>query len=48
MKHSIKRQLALLFIALMAGLIFSCWLANNILFGKYLRAEKASGAVVGL
>ncbi len=40
MKHSIKRQLALLFIALMAGLIFSCWLANNILFGKYYVQKK--------
>lgn len=40
MKHSIKKQLALLFIALIAGLIFSCWLANNILFGKYYVQKK--------
>ena len=45
MKHSIKKQLALLFIALMAGLIFSCWLANNILFGKYYVQKKRQALV---
>ena len=45
MKHSIKKQLALLFIALMAGLIGSCWLANNILFGKYYVQKKRQALV---
>ena len=35
MKYSIKKHLALVFIALTAGLIFVCWLANNIFMEQY-------------
>ena len=35
MTHSIRRQLALIFIGLMAGTIFLCWLMNNLFLGQY-------------
>ncbi|MDY5541397.1 MAG: HAMP domain-containing sensor histidine kinase [Lachnospiraceae bacterium] len=40
MKHSIKKHLALVFIALTAGLIFVCWLANNIFLEQYYMENK--------
>ena len=40
MKHSIKRQLAQAFIALTAGLLFICWLANNIFLERYYVENK--------
>ena len=35
MTHSIRRQLARIFIGLMAGTIFLCWLMNNLFLGQY-------------
>ncbi len=35
MTHSIRRQLALIFIGLMAGTIFLCWLMNNLFLRQY-------------
>ena len=35
MTHSIRRQLALIFIGLMAGTIFLCWLMNILFLGEY-------------
>lgn len=35
MTHSIRRQLALIFIGLMAGTIFLCWLMNILFLGQY-------------
>lgn len=40
MTHSIKRQLALIFIGLMAGTILLCWLMNNIFLEKYYIRSK--------
>ncbi len=40
MTHSIRRQLALIFIGLMAGTIFLCWLMNNIFLGQYYIRSK--------
>ena len=40
MKHSLKKQLALMFIILTAGLIFSCWLANTIFLERYYIENK--------
>ena len=35
MKHSIKKQFALIFILLMSGVVFFCWLANTLFLEKY-------------
>lgn len=35
MKHSIKKQFALIFILLMSGVVFFCWLANTLLLERY-------------
>jgi len=35
MRHSIRRQFALIFIGLMAGVIFSCWLMNTFFLEHY-------------
>jgi len=40
MKHSLKRQLSLMFIFLTAGLIFACWLANNLFLERYYIENK--------
>lgn len=41
MTHSIRRQLALIFIGLMTGTIFLCWLMNNLFLGQYyIRSKK--------
>lgn len=40
MKHSIKRQFALIFIFLMAGVIFLCWLANTLFLEDYYLHRK--------
>lgn len=40
MKHSIRRQFALIFIGLMAGTILLCWLMNNIFLEEYYIRSK--------
>ena len=40
LRHSIKRQLAVVFIAVMTGLIFACWLANSLFLEKYYISNK--------
>ena len=40
MTHSIRRQLALIFIGLMAGTILLCWLMNNIFLEQYYIRSK--------
>ena len=40
MKHSIRRQLASIFIGLMAGMILLCWLLNSTLLEKYYVINK--------
>lgn len=40
MRHSIKRQFALIFIGLMAGTILMCLLINNIFLGEYYIRSK--------
>lgn len=40
MKHSIRRQLALIFIGLMAGVILLCWLMNNMFLEQYYIRSK--------
>lgn len=40
MTHSIRRQLALIFIGLMAGAILLCWLMNNIFLEQYYIRSK--------
>lgn len=40
-KHSIKRQFALIFISVMAGTILLCWLINTMFLGEYyIRSKK--------
>ena len=39
-KHSIKRQFALIFILLMTCIIFLCWLANTLFLEKYYLSRK--------
>lgn len=41
MKHSIKRQFALIFFGLMAGTILLCWLLNHFLLEQYYINTKA-------
>lgn len=40
MKHSIKKQIAFIFICLMAGTIFFCWLLNNTFLPAYYENER--------
>ena len=40
MKHSIKRQFALIFIFLMTSVIFLCWLVNTLFLEKYYLSRK--------
>ena len=40
MRHSIRRQFALIFIGLMAGVIFSCWLVNIFFLERYYITRK--------
>lgn len=40
MKHSIKRQFALIFIGLMAGVILLCWFINNVFLEEYYIRSK--------
>nr|WP_300679811.1 histidine kinase dimerization/phospho-acceptor domain-containing protein [uncultured Acetatifactor sp.] len=40
MTHSIRRQLALIFIGLMAGTIFLCWIMNNLFLEQYYIRSK--------
>ena len=40
MKHSIKRQFALIFLLLMVSVIFLCWLANTLFLEKYYLSKK--------
>ena len=40
MKHSIRRQFALIFISLMAGTLFLCWLINYIFLERYYISKK--------
>lgn len=40
MKHSIKRQFALIFIGLMAGTILLCWFMNNMFLEQYYISSK--------
>lgn len=40
MKHSIKRQFALIFLLLMVSVIFLCWLVNTLFLEKYYLSKK--------
>ncbi|MCI8530790.1 MAG: HAMP domain-containing protein [Lachnospiraceae bacterium] len=40
MRHSIRRQFALIFIGLMTGVIFSCWLMNTFFLEEYYITRK--------
>ena len=40
MKKSIRRQFALIFIGLMAGIILMCWVINNIFLEDYYIRSK--------
>ena len=40
MKHSIKNQFAMIFIALMTGTILLCWFLNSTLLEKYYTSNK--------
>lgn len=40
MKHSIRRQFALIFIGLMAGTVLLCWLMNSIFLERYYISTK--------
>lgn len=40
MKHSIKRQFAIIFIALMAGTIVLCWIINNLFLESFYTTRK--------
>lgn len=40
MKHSIRQQLALIFIGLMAGTIFLCWIMNQLFLEQYYISSK--------
>ena len=40
MKHSIKKQFALIFLLLMVSVIFLCWLANTLFLEKYYLSKK--------
>lgn len=41
MKHSIKQQIAVIFIAVMAGTVALCWVVNNIFLEKFYVQNKA-------
>ncbi len=40
MKHSIRRQMSVLFILVMVGTLISCWIMNSIFLVKYYQSEK--------
>ncbi len=40
MKHSIKKQIAFIFIGLLAGTLLLCWLINNTFLPNYYEAER--------
>ena len=40
MKHSIRRQFALIFIGLMAGTILLCWFINSVFLEEYYIRSK--------
>ena len=40
MKNSIKRQLAFIFIALMAGTLLGCWVLNNSFLPSYYEGNR--------
>lgn len=40
MKHSIKKQIAFIFIGLLVGTLILCWLINNTFLPKYYEAER--------
>ncbi|MFI3176723.1 MAG: ATP-binding protein [Eubacteriales bacterium] len=40
MKHSIRRQMSILFILVMVGTLISCWIMNSIFLVKYYQSEK--------
>lgn len=42
MKHSIKQQIAVIFIAVMAGTVALCWIVNNVFLEKYYVQNKAN------
>ena len=42
MRHSIKKQFALIFIILMASVIFLCWLVNTLFLEKYYLSRKTN------
>ena len=42
MKHSIKQQIAIIFMAVMAGTVALCWIVNNIFLEKYYIQNKAN------
>jgi len=42
MKHSVKQQIAIIFIAVMAGTVALCWVANNIFLEKFYIQQKAN------
>ncbi len=42
MRHSIKKQIAIIFMAVMTGTIALCWIINNIFLEKFYIQNKAS------
>ena len=40
MKHSIRKQLALIFIGLMAGVVLLCWCINTLFLEEYYISSK--------
>ena len=45
MKHSIKRQVALIFIGLMAATLLICWMINNTFLQKYYEEERQKALI---
>ncbi len=45
MKHSIKRQVALIFIGLMAATLLICWMINNTFLQKYYEEERKKALI---
>ena len=42
MKHSVKQQIAVIFIAVMAGTVALCWIANNLFLEKFYIENKTN------
>lgn len=42
MRHSVKQQIAIIFIAVMAGTVALCWIANNIFLEKFYIQHKTN------